>query len=421
MASSATGGSKAGWVVAFCCLAAMGEGVDLQAPGVTLPVLGPLFHLASGEGFVAGFFSQKSLFLSISTFGLMIGAMIGGRASDLVGRKWVTVVSVALFGLLSALTGRSTSVEMLLWTRFLTGLGLGGALPSLIALAAETVAPRRRNTAVGCLYASMPAGGALVSLSSYAFANPGHWPYIYYLGGLVPALALPGLILGLPNLPPASSQRAASKPSISLALFGEGRAGRTSVLWLCFFCALVTQYIILGWLPTLLIAKGLTRPEASIVQIGFNAFSAMGSVVTGILIDRPSRATTTALVYLGAILALSALAAAPASLGLSLAVISLVGVTIGGTQTIAYALAPGVYPTPVRGTGVGFAVAAGRFGAAIGPLLAGAIMGAGAGAIGVLGVMVPLMVVAGVCAWRISRTTGPRAGLTADGAALAAQ
>jgi AAHS family 3-hydroxyphenylpropionic acid transporter len=143
-------------------------------------------------------------------------------------------------------------------------------------------------------------------------------------------------------------------------------------------------------------------------------------VVTGILIDRPSRATTTALVYLGAILALSALAAAPASLGLSLAVISLVGVTIGGAQTIAYALAPGVYPTYVRGTGVGFAVAAGRSGAAAGPLLAGAIIGAGVGAIGVLGVMVPLMLVAGLCAWQISRTTGRAESMGDAAAALAA-
>jgi AAHS family 3-hydroxyphenylpropionic acid transporter len=417
------GGGRAAWIVAFCCLASMGEGFDLQAPGVTMPVLAPLFHLATGEGggFIGGFFSQKSLFLSMSTFGLMLGAMIGGRASDLIGRKWVTVISVALFAGLSAVTARSTSADMLLWARFFTGLGLGGALPNLIAIATESVSPGRRNTAVGFLYASMPTGGALVSLSSYAFANPEHWRTIYYLGGLVPLLAIPGLILGVPRLKAAAHERV-PKPSVGLALFGEGRAGRTLILWLCFLFALITQYILLSWLPTLLISKGLPRPDASIVQIGFNVFGAMGSVATGILIDRPGRPTTTALVFLAGIAALAILAVAPASLGVSVIVGSLVGCAISGTQTIVYALAPGAYPTRVRGTGVGFAVAAGRIGAATGPLLAGAIIGSGAGPAKVLGLMVPLMVLAGLCAWHISRTTRrtDTFATDADAAALAA-
>jgi AAHS family 3-hydroxyphenylpropionic acid transporter len=420
-----TGGARAILIVAFCCLAAVGEGFDLQAPGVTLPVLAPLFKLATGEGqgFVAGFLSQKSLFLSISTFGLLLGAMIGGRASDLIGRKWVAVVSVALFALLSALTARSTSTTMLLWARFLTGLGLGGALPSLIAIVAETVSPARRNTAVGCLYASMPAGGALVSLSSYAFANPAHWQIIYYLGGLAPILAAPGLIFGAPNIRPAAPRSRAPKPSIGFALFGEGRAARTAVLWICCLFALLTQYILLGWLPTLLISKGLPRPDTFIVQMDFNLFSAVGGVITGVLIDRPGRAATTALVFFACIVSLGVLAGAPASLGVSVLVGALVGLTIAGTQTIAYALAPGAYPTAVRGTGVGFAVAAGRVGAAVGPLLAGAMLGAGASASKVLGLMVPMMALAGLAAWWISRAT-PKTGAfasDADAAALAAR
>ncbi|MDB5459782.1 MAG: major facilitator superfamily 1, partial [Caulobacteraceae bacterium] len=121
--STPASGNRSILIVAFCCLAAMGEGFDLQAPGVTMPVLGPLFKLAAGEGkgFIAGFLSQKSLFLSMSTFGLLFGAMIGGRAADLVGRKWVAVTSVTLFALLSVITAHSTSAQMLLWARFFTG------------------------------------------------------------------------------------------------------------------------------------------------------------------------------------------------------------------------------------------------------------------------------------------------------------
>ena len=90
--ANAASASRAVLTVAFCCMAAMGEGFDLQTPGVTMPVLAPLFHLTTGQGFIGGFVSSKALFASMSTFGLMLGAVIGGRASDLAGRKWVTVL-----------------------------------------------------------------------------------------------------------------------------------------------------------------------------------------------------------------------------------------------------------------------------------------------------------------------------------------
>lgn len=390
-------------IVAFCCLAAVGEGFDLQAPGVTLPVLSPLFKLSTGEGqgFLAGFLSDKSLFLSMSTFGLMLGAMVGGRLSDRMGRKWVTIGAVTLFAALSALTAHSTSTEMLLLCRFLTGLGLGGAMPNLIAIIAETVSPQRRNTAVGCLYASMPAGGALVSLSSFAFANPDQWPIIYYLGGLVPLLAAIGLIGVLPNVR-TSVVRKSARSGIATALFGDGRGPRTVAIWTGFFFALIAMYILLSWLPSLLVSRGLPRADASIVQLGFNLFGAVGSVITGILIDRKGRNLTVALVFLSAILSLGLLAGAPVALMMSFVVGSVVGCTMSGTQTILYALAPSCYPQHVRGTGVGFAVAFGRLGSAVGPLLAGAMLGAGASPARVLAALVPIMIVAGAAAVFVS-------------------
>jgi AAHS family 3-hydroxyphenylpropionic acid transporter len=90
---------------------------------------------------------------------------------------------------------------------------------------------------------------------------------------------------------------------------------------------------------------------------------------------------------------------------LSLVVAGLVGLTVSGSQAIMYALSPGIYPTYVRGTGVGFALAVGRIGSATGPLLANAMLGAGLGATQVLEVMAPLMLLAGVCAWWIGRST----------------
>lgn len=404
MASSA-GVSRGWWVVAACCLASFGEGIDLQAPGVTMPVLAPLFHLTTGQGFFGGFIGTKGLFASMSTFGLFFGAMIGGRLSDLIGRKWVLVWSVALFGVFSALTVQSTDATVLLWMRFLTGLGLGGCYANMIAISVENVAPERRNTAVGVLYSAMPIGGATVSFAAYSWATPELWRNIYYLGAVVPLAAVPCIIALVPNLKPLENRQAA-KPSTALALFGEGRASKTAVMWLCFLTALITQYILLSWLPSLLTSKGLLKGDASLAQMTYNLGSVPGAIIAGMLIDGAARRQASIIGVFGAgILSLVILAAAPAQMPLSLLVAGLVGLTVSGSQAIMYALSPGIYPTYVRGTGVGFALAIGRIGSATGPLLAGAMLGAGLGATQVLEVMAPLMVVAGLCAWWIGSTT----------------
>ena len=383
-----------------------------------MPVLAPLFHLTTGAGFWGGFIGTKGLFASMSTFGLFFGAMIGGRLSDLIGRKWVLVWSVALFGIFSALTVLSTDANMLLWMRFLTGLGLGGCYANMIAIAVENVSPERRNTAVGVLYSAMPVGGATVSFAAYSWATPQLWQNIYFLGAAVPLIAVPCIIALVPNLKPLADKT--DKPSTSLALFGEGRAAQTGVMWLCFLSALITQYILLSWLPSLLTSKGLPKPDGSLAQMTYNIGSVPGAIVAGMLIDNAARRSASIIGVFGSgILAPVILAAALAQMPLSLAVAGLVGLTVSGSQAIMYALSPGIYPTYVRGTGVGFALAVGRIGSATGPLLAGAILGAGLGATQVLEVMAPLMAVAGLCAWWIGRRTGKAPGFVDAEAALA--
>ena len=120
-------------------------------------MLGPLFKISTTEKI--WFLPVSGWFLSMSTFGLMIGAAVGGRLSDLIGRKWVLIISACLFGLFSVCTAYSDGVRMLVVMRFLTGLGLGGALPNVIALTAESVGFGKRHTAVGFLYAGLPFGG----------------------------------------------------------------------------------------------------------------------------------------------------------------------------------------------------------------------------------------------------------------------
>jgi len=394
-ASSETipGHGRAILTVALCCLLAMMEGVDLQAPGLTLPVLGPLFKISTTEKIL--FLPVSGWFLSMSTFGLMIGAAIGGRLSDLIGRKWVLIISACLFGLFSVGTAYSQGVSMLVSMRFLTGLGLGGALPNVIALTAESVSLAKRHTAIGFLYGSLPFGGGAASLIAAVASAPSQWPVVYLVGGIAPLLVVPLLILILPNRKPANDSKVAAE-GVFKALFGEGRALRTVLLWIGFFCGLLIMYMLLGWLPSLMRARGLTPPQASTVQVAFNWFGAAGSVLIGFVLDRGRRAVSTALVFAATAAALIYLAGIPAQFAYAFVAGGLVGATISAVQAVLYSLAPSCYPTRIRGTGVGFAVAAGRLGSAAGPFVGGMLIGAGHTAAQVLMALVPILAVSAV-------------------------
>ncbi len=159
------------------------------------------------------------------------------------------------------------------------------------------------------------------------------------------------------------------------------------------------MYLLLNWLPSLLISRGLTRPEASIVQFGFNICGAVGSIATGLLMDSLSRRLVIPATFAFAIGALVALAFAPPQFAAAIAFGSLVGAAVSGTQAILYAIAPSTYPTAARGGGVGAGVSVGRLGSATGPLLGGLLLSAGQSAQQVLVLMLPALALAGVAAF----------------------
>jgi AAHS family 3-hydroxyphenylpropionic acid transporter len=339
-------------------------------------------------------------FFSSSTFGLMLGAALGGRLSDHFGRKRVLIVSVAIFGLMSVFTGFAPHVAALLIARFLTGVGIGGALPNLVALVSENTPPARRHTSVGLLYAGLPSGGALVSLVA-ALGKTAGWPVVFYVGGIAPLVAIPLLVYVLPEsrqLQAAIQMHLTDQPGhrgFLFALFGEHRAARTLLLWFSFFLALLTMYLLLNWLPTLLVSRGMSKSDASLVQLSFNLLGALGSIATGLLMDRVSLGKVVSAAFLSAAVCLLLLANVTPELVAAVAVGGLVGITMSATQALLYALAPVLYHTEIRGTGVGSAVAVGRLGSAVGPLLAGALLGAGRTPQEVLRMLVPVMLVAG--------------------------
>jgi AAHS family 3-hydroxyphenylpropionic acid transporter len=355
--------------VIFCVLAALCEGIDLQGAGVAAPGIAAEFGVSP---------PQLGNFLSASTVGLFFGALIGGRRGDRIGRKRVLVASLAMFGLLSLLTPFATGIGSLSAARLLTGLGLGGALPNLIALTSESSPDHRRSANVALMYSGMPFGGAIASWVSL-IVGASHWRWIFIVGGVVPLLLAPIMAWALPESP--AVQRAQAEPTGERGRIGDvlsqGRAARTLLLWLSFFLGLLMVYLMLGWLPTLLAGNGLTHAQAAGAQIGFNVGGGIAALWIGSLLEGRWRSSSIVVTFLALPLFLLALGQSPPQLTLVLPLVLALGCAVLAAQAFLYATAPSLYPTAIRGIGVGAAVAVGRIGSIAGPLLAGALKAMG--------------------------------------------
>lgn len=377
-------------LVAFLCfLIAILEGFDLQVAGIAAPNLKAQFAL-----------DPRTLgwFFSASTLGLFVGALAGGHLSDRLGRERVLLWSVAAFGAASIITGLAQGPALLIGARIATGLGLGGALPNLLAFTSEHATPGRERRAVAFLYCGVPIGGASVSLVGATLGADWRTPFL--IGGLLPLL-LAGWLWRV--MPPGRipAQARVEQHGIAEALFGHGRLVASLLIWTSFFATLVILYLVLNWLPTLLTGLGLDRRTSFLAQLAFNCGGLALCAITAPLLDLHRGW----LVALGAFTAIPLLLLGASGIEEAHAAI-LFAFALGGavlvTQSYLYALAPRLYPSASRGIGVGAAVAAGRVGSIAGPLLGAMLVSAGGGMGGVLRGIVPVALVAGTAAILLS-------------------
>ncbi|MEP6884721.1 MAG: 3-(3-hydroxy-phenyl)propionate transporter MhpT [Gammaproteobacteria bacterium] len=377
----------------LCALGAIFEGVDLQVAGV------------AAAGIIGEFKPDPQhlgIFFSASTLGLCGGALLGGRLSDRIGRKRVLIVSVALFGLFSLLAASASTFWALTWARVLTGLGLGGAFPIFVALTAESSAPNRRSFNVAIVYSAMPFGGAVVSLLSMLIA-PDRWRQLFIVGGIAPLIVAPIMAAYLRESQAfeqtITGAGAANSQGVGfLAVFAQGRAPRTILLWASFFLGLLTLYLLLNWLPTLLLGYGLDKRHASFAQIAFNLGGAIAALFVGNLLDGSYRRSSAIVVFAALPLSLGWLALAPQHSSVIVLIVLVLGILVLASQVVMYAMAPLCYPTRIRGVGVGTAVAFGRLGSIAGPALAGILVAHGESTSQLLLHLLPVTIVGGICA-----------------------
>jgi AAHS family 4-hydroxybenzoate transporter-like MFS transporter len=340
--------------------------------------------------------------------GLMMGALAFGPAADHWGRKPIIIVSTLVFGLFALLTPLSNSLTGLMLYRFLTGLGLGGAMPNIIALTSEYSPKEKRATLITLMFCGFPLGAVLGGLISARLIAIYGWPSVFYLGGVLPLLLLPVLWLGLPEsirflvarghrsealltimrrVDPTGEYSAECQwildeekveGSPIKELFMGGRAVGTILLWVVFFSNLLILYFLINWLPAVLQNAGMPIEHAIIATVVLNAGGIVGGLLLGRLVDRRPPFGTLTTAYVLAALLVAAIGAVGTT-ALLMLVIFAAGFFVIGTQYCMNALAASFYPTRLRSTGVGWALGIGRIGSIVGPVAGGIVLSFGWG------------------------------------------
>jgi AAHS family 4-hydroxybenzoate transporter-like MFS transporter len=387
-------------VLVLCFLVVAIDGFDTAAIGFIGPALRDQWHLSAAA--LAPLFGA-------GLFGLMAGALIFGPMADRFGRKTILVGSVLIFGAASLASSLSPDLLSLVLLRFVTGLGLGGAMPNAITLTSEYSPGHRRSGLVTLMFCGFTLGSALGGLVSAQLLADLGWRGILAIGGAAPLLLAPVLLLALPEsmrfllvakrtrasnqasnqasiariatridprLDPQTRFIASGAPAKSSVrkLFAPDMIAGTLLLWATFFMSLLIVYLLSSWMPTLLAGNGISLRKASLMTATFQIGGTVGAIFLGRLMDsrNPHHVLSSAYVAAAAFIVMCALA------GSSIATIVIavfgIGVCVSGGQVGGNALAASFYPTASRATGVAWANAVGRSGSIAGSLLGGVMM-----------------------------------------------
>jgi AAHS family 4-hydroxybenzoate transporter-like MFS transporter len=381
--------------ILLCALVLVLDGFDTQSIGFLAPSMAESLHLSIhtfGPVFAA------------ALIGLMLSSMIAGPLADRVGRKVPIIFATLTFATFAIATARATTFNQLVAFRFLTGLGLGGAMPNVVALTAEYAPKRLQQVLVTMLFCGMPFGALLGGLVSSVMLPRWGWQSVFYVGGFLPLIVALVLIKVLPEsirflsvsgtnrkaidkilsqiapdisheeidfAPSKNDERLEGLPVIHL--FTEGRAVGTILLWVPFFMNLLILYFIISWLPALL---RQTHMPALAGIFGVSVFS-LGGMAGSLLQGRAMKAWSSFAVLLsefGFCLLLIGSLAFVTSFPLMMIITFLLGCFVQGAQGGLNALAATFYPTSIRSTGVGWALGVGRLGSIVGPIFGGMMM-----------------------------------------------
>ena len=337
--------------------------------------------------------------LSMELIGMALGSITIGPLADRAGRRPVILICLLVMSSGMYLASIADSVELLSAARFYTGIGIGGMLAAINAMAAEYANDRHRNLAITLMATGYPlgviAGG---SIASMLLVNS-DWRAVFLLGSIVTAAFIPAIWFLLPESieylvqkrprgaldqinntlrrmghQPATAMPEVTQPNTRKGLrllFTPHLARTTILLTVTYFAHIMTFYFILKWIPKIVVDMGFSASLAGSVLVWANVGGATGSLILSLLTNR----LDLRMLVVGA-LCLSAVMVSVFGHGYSdLQQLSLVAAAAGFFTNSAivglYAIFAQSFPTEARAGGTGFVIGVGRGGAALGPIVAG--------------------------------------------------
>jgi AAHS family 4-hydroxybenzoate transporter-like MFS transporter len=380
-------------VIALCAGVLFLDGFDTQVIGYIAPMIAKQWHLPR---------SDLGPLFSMGLTGLMAGFLLFAPLSDRFGHRWTVIACTALFGVVTLLTVTAHDLTQLAVFRFLTGLGLGGATPSAVALTGEYAPKRLRATFVLVIYCGFSLGFVAAGAVAAALLPRFGWRAMLWTGAAAPLLLSLALVAALPEsldfliVRKAATARVAAilrriAPELRLPgslrftvageasrrvpiaeLFARGRAPGTFLIWLAFFMNLGMFYFLQSWLPTILSDAGHPIDTVALATALTTTGGIVAAFVVGPLMDRRNPYVAVAALFLaGSVLVALFGATYRASGAALLATAFCAGFCVSGGQKSGIALSALFYPAPMRSTGVGWALGISRVGGIMGPMLAG--------------------------------------------------
>lgn len=374
------------WVIALCFVSIVFDGFDLVVYGAVVPDM-----LANADWDLTA--SQAGRIGSYALVGMLIGALTVGYATDLIGRRKVMIASVTFFSVLMVATALAPSPELFGFFRFLAGLGLGGVIPTAIALTVEYSRQSQRNFNNAAMFCGYAVGGVLAAISALAFLEHIGFRGMMALGGLPLIVTVPLLVRFLPESPAFLEARgrheeaaalrtayglererfqSASDEAVPQVVTGGERLrvlvrGRWGIALALFSLAgIAGQTLVYGlntWLPQFMVIAGYSVKSSLTFLLCVNAGAVVGVIASSILADRFGPRIVTAASFAASGLALLVMALGVAPLGGMLALVAVVGFGSIGAQILVNGFVATYYPTASRASALGVSLGLGRLGA----------------------------------------------------------
>ncbi|KXP14468.1 MFS transporter [Tsukamurella pseudospumae] len=354
-------------VVIVCWLFVVFDGYDLIVYGNVIASLQREWGIGPGEAGTIG---------SVGLAGMLVGALVAGRLSDAVGRRWAVLGTVVVLSVFTGLCALADGPIVFAALRFCAGLGLGGLVPTSNAMVAEIVPARWRPAAATLNMSGVPLGGCVAAVAGLWIIPEWGWRPMFAIAVLPALVLVPVAVLVLPSDADGRGKNTA-RAGFGAILRGEWRT--PSLLFAAATVATLLAWYGLGtWLPKLMQEAGTDLGGSLRFALALNLGAVLGSLGTawaGMRFGAVRSGAVAALLAGAGLLAL--LASPPPAVTVALLVVA--GVGTHGTQCLVIAAIATAYPAALRGTALGWALGVGRIGAVAAPQLAGWLLGAGGG------------------------------------------